>query len=106
MVEIFPTGNYLCPIRALEKWRKVSKLPKSKVKPVFRQEDGSNYTDKEFNADLKNLLDKHMDYKRGKILSHSFISGLATMMAKTGYSDEEIMHFLPIASSVERGIWL
>ena len=91
MVEIFPTGNYLCPIRALEKWRKVSKLPKSELKPVFRQEDGSNYTGKDFNADLKNLLGKHMDYKRGKILSHSFRSGLATMMAKTGYSDEEIM---------------
>ena len=83
MVDIFPTGNYLCPITALEKWRKVSKLPKSEVKPVFRQEDGSNYTGKDFNADLKNLLGKHMDYKRGKILSHSFRSGLAT--------DEEIM---------------
>ena len=32
-----------------------------------------------------------MDYKKGKILSHSFRAGLATMMAKSGYSDEEVM---------------
>ena len=91
MVELFPTNNYLCPIRALEKWRKVSKVPKSEVKPVFRNEDGSNHTGKEFNKDLRKLLGKHLDYKKGKILSHSFRSGLATMMAKNGYSDDEIM---------------
>ena len=91
MVELFPTDNYLCPIRALEKWRSVSRCPKSEVKPVFRHEDGSNYTGKEFNADLQKLLGKHLDYKKGKILSHSFRSGLATMMARSGYSDEEIM---------------
>ena len=91
MVELFPTNNYLCPIRALEKWRNVSRIPKSEVKPVFRHEDGSNYTGKDFNEDLRKLLAKHLDYKKGKILSHSFRSGLATMMAKNGYSDDEIM---------------
>ena len=91
MVEIFPTNNYLCPIRALEKWKKVSKVANTAVKPVFRNEDGSNYTGKEFNIDLKKLLGKHLDYNKGKILSHSFRSGLATMMAKCGYSDEDIM---------------
>ena len=91
MVEIFPTNNYLCPIKALEKWRRSSKIAKTEVKPVFRHEDGSNYTGREFNEDLKKLLGKHLDYKQGKILSHSFRAGLATMMAKSGYSDEEVM---------------
>ena len=90
-VEIFPTNNYLCPIRAFDKWRKVSKITKTGAKPVFRHEDGSNYTGKEFNLDLKKLLGKHLDYRKGKILSHSFRAGLATMMAQNGYSDEEIM---------------
>ena len=90
-VEIFPTNNYLCPIRAFNKWRKVSKMAKTGAKPVFRHEDGSNYTGKEFNLDLKKLLGKHLDYRKGKILSHSFRAGLATMMAQNGYSDEDIM---------------
>ena len=91
MVEIFSTNNHLCPIRAYEKWRSISKVAKTSMKPVFRKEDGTNYTGKEFNADLKKLLSKHLDYNKGKILSHSFRSGLATMMAQCGYSDEEIM---------------
>ena len=70
---------------------KVSKVANTAVNSVFRNEDGSNYTGKEFNIDLKKLLGKHLDYNKGKILSHSFRSGLATMMAKCGYSDEDIM---------------
>ena len=91
MVEIFPTNNHLCPIRAYEKWRMVSKVAKTSMKLVFRQENGKNYTGQDFNADLRKLLGKHLNYKEGKILSHSFRSGLATMMAQNGYSDEEIM---------------
>ena len=91
MVELFPTNNHLCPIRAFEKWRNSSKVAKTALKPMFRNEDGSNYTGREFNSDLKTLLSKHFDYNKGKILAHSFRSGLATMMAKKGYSDEEIM---------------
>ena len=91
MVEIFLTNNHLCPIRASEKWSKISKIAKTEVKPVFRHEDGSNYTGKQFNDDLRKILGKHLLYKKGKILSHSFRAGLATMMAQLGYSDEEIM---------------
>ena len=29
MVEIFPTNNHLCPIKAYEKWRNVSKVAKT-----------------------------------------------------------------------------
>ena len=61
------------------------------MKPVSRQKNGRNYTGQDFNADLRKLLGKHLNYKEGKILSHSFPSGLATMMAQNGFSDEEIM---------------
>ena len=60
------------------------------TKPAFRLEDGSLYTGKLFNHDLEKLLGKHIDYKETKILSHSFRAGLATAMAKLGYSDEDI----------------
>ena len=91
MVEIFETKSELCPVAAFEKWRKVSKVAMTKTKPAFRLEYGSLYTGKAFNADLKALLSKHIDYNKKKILSHSFRAGLATVMAQNGYSDSDIM---------------
>ena len=90
MVEVFETKTQLCPVAALEKWKKVSKIASTGSKPAFRLENGLLYTCKQFNKDLEKLLGKHIDYKSTKILSHSFRAGLATAMAKLGYSDEEI----------------
>lgn len=91
MVEVFETKSEFCPVAAFEKWRQVSKVAWTKTKPAFRQEDGSLYTGKDFNVDLRSLLSKHLDYNKKKILAHSFRAGLATVMAKNGYSDSEIM---------------
>ena len=63
----------------------------SKTKPAFRSGNGALYTGKDFNADLRSLLEKHINYNKRKILAHSFRAGLATVMAKNGYSDSEIM---------------
>ena len=90
MVEVFETKNELCPVAAFEKWRNISKVAATSTKPAFRLENGLLYTGKLFNKDLEKLLGKHIDYKQTKILSHSFRAGLATAMAKLGYSDEEI----------------
>ena len=90
MVEVFETNTEICPVAALEKWKYLSKLAMTSTKPAFRLEDGSLYTGKLFNHDLEKLLGKHIDYKETKILSHSFRAGLATAMAKLGYSDEDI----------------
>lgn len=90
MVEVFETKTKLCPVAALEKWKAASKIATTASKPAFRLENGLLYTGKQFNKDLEKLLGKHIDYKSTKILSHSFRAGLATAMAKLGYSDEEI----------------
>jgi hypothetical protein len=90
MVEIFKTKTEICPIAAFEKWKRLSKSAMTCTKPAFRLEDGSLYNGKLFNNDLEKLLGKHIDYKKTKILSHSFRAGLATAMAKLGYSDDEI----------------
>ena len=37
------------------------------------------------------MLGKVINYDKNKYLSHSFQAGLASMMAASGYSDEEIM---------------
>jgi hypothetical protein len=91
MVEVFETKSEFCPVAAFKKWRNVSKVAMSKTKPAFRLENGSLYTGKSFNDDLKALLSKHIDYNKNKILAHSFRAGLATVMAQNGYSDGEIM---------------
>ena len=48
-------------------------------------------TGKQFNKDIKSVLGKVINYDENRYLSHSFRAGLASMMAATGYSDEEIM---------------
>ena len=54
-------------------------------------ESGENFTGSTFNKVLKKLLSPYVDYNKGKVTSHSYRAGLATMMAKCGYSDAEIM---------------
>ena len=68
MVEVFETKSEFCPVAAFEKWRQVSKVPWTKTKPAFWQEDGSPYREKDFNVDLRSQLSK--DNKK-KILAHS-----------------------------------
>ena len=53
-------------------------------------EDGSNYTGRMFNEDIKKLLSKHVDYQMGKYLAHLFRAGFATLMAELGNSDNDI----------------
>ena len=66
-------------------------MPGGRNIPLIRSRDGLNYAGYEFNRDLKRLLEGIVDYKEGAVTSHSFRAGLATWMARAGYSDEEIM---------------
>ena len=84
-VELFPVpGTEFCPVKAFQKWNNLSKLKMNKSQVMFRKQSGKAYTGKEFNRDLKELLSPHIDYDKGKVLSHSFRSGLATTMAQLG----------------------
>ena len=89
VVDLFPTGSYLCPILAMKKY--IQSLPFSLVddKPVFRKVDGLAYTGASFNADLKALL--RGTGHEGVISSHSLRAGLATEMGSLGYSEADIM---------------
>ena len=90
-VELFRNDTFSCPINAFTKWRSVSKVSHSRIGPIFREEDGSCYTGRKFNADLKMMLSPYVDYSKRKILSHSFRAGMASMMATAGMTDSEIM---------------
>ena len=92
MVDLFATSSFFCPVAAYQKY--LSSLPFSPPanSPVFRTSSGAGYTGSSFNVDLKNLLKGQVDYTKGKITSHSFRAGLATEMAKLGYTDQDIMN--------------
>ena len=57
---------------------------------MFRHEDGSGLTSKEFNAELKLLMENVIDYSNSRISSHCFRAGITTTMARLGYSKEMI----------------
>lgn len=90
-LDLFETGDFMCPVKAYKNWMQDKVVRLSTQKPLFRLADGRNYTGYQFNKDLKVLLQGVVDYSKSPITSHSFRRGLATFMAKSGYSDEDIM---------------
>ena len=82
-------NGQICPVKAYKNWKKTTTL-ESDCKPAFRLETGKPLTSTKFNKYLKMLLNDHIDYQRGKITSHSFRAGIATLLGTLGYTDEEI----------------
>ena len=88
-VEVFETESEICPVRAIKKWWKCTKI-REKEQPAFRTPDGLGMTGRKLNRILSELLEKHFDYDEGKITTHSFRSGVTTTLGKLGFSDEEL----------------
>lgn len=89
LVDVYESNGQFCPVRALMKWRTMSKHIEDDL-PAFRWESGIPITGQDLNRCLKSLLEKHFDYNKGKITSHSFRSGIATLMGSLGFADTEI----------------
>ena len=87
-VEIFANNSFMCPIKAIKNWLQASTLQKSSDLPIFRTETGECYTGADFNRDLIKLTSGYLEI--GKLRAHSFRSGVATEMARNGFTDEEI----------------
>ena len=60
---------------------------------LFRQENGKGLTCRCFNKLLKEVLMKGVDYHGETICTHSLRQGMATEMARAGYSDKEVQMF-------------
>ena len=88
VVDVFETKDHLCPVKALGKWEKLARTQERS--PVFLQQDGRLMTGQKLNVILDKLLRPNLNYKGGKITTHSFRAGVASMMAEEGLSDEEI----------------
>lgn len=106
-IEIFANDSFMCPIKAIKNWFQASTIQRSGNLPLFRTEKGDCYTGADFNRRgiplplvslIKSKFYKHRDLitltsgylEAGKLRSHSFRSGVATEMARNGFSDEEI----------------
>ena len=89
-VEIFESGNFMCPIKAFKKYKASLKYETNRNNPVFREEDGKCFTGKELNLCL-DYISFELKIRGLNVKTHSYRAGVATMMASLGYSDEEIM---------------
>ena len=90
-VELFSTDTFSCPVEAWKRWRSLVKGSPCPTKPVFTTEEETCMTGRIFNEEIKTFLGRFINYDHGKYLSHSFCSGMASMMASAGYRDEDIM---------------
>jgi len=88
IVDIYETGGPTCPVKAFCQWW--DRRSKDGNKVLFRKNDGSPITGREFNSKLRTLLGPHIDYEKGKITAHSFRSGIPSLLGQLGHSDEEI----------------
>ena len=89
VIDIFESENMFCPIFAFRQWLHACRET-SQNEPLFREDDGTPLTGRKFNTYLRTLLKDSVDYKSGKITSHSFRSGLATVISTQGLSIKEI----------------
>lgn len=89
IIDVYESKGPLCPVKALEKWKAVSNQRNCNL-PAFCDNDGKPLTGTKFNNYLKSYLGKYINYKKGKITSHSFRAGMASLLGTLGYSDEDI----------------
>ena len=88
-VDVYETGGILCPVRAYKKWKDTNP-PCEDGLPAFRLDSGVPLTGRKLNAEMKKCLKNHIPYELGTVTSHSFRSGMASLMGELGYSDTEI----------------
>ena len=90
-VELVSTENFMCPVSAMEKFLRFTEVRKEDPVAMFKER--KLITKKKFNETLRLLLQGEVDYVEKKVSSHSFRSGVVTIMAQLGYNDEELKRF-------------
>ena len=90
VVDVFPTNNDLCPIRAYSKWLKVTIPDSSPNKPLFRLSCGKLLTPEALNKKLKVWLNPHLDFTVCKVSGHSFRAGLVSVLGGIGFDDADL----------------
>ena len=89
IVDLYQSGNSICPIRAFTKWY-AARSKTGENLPLFLDEEGQAFTGRRFNLFLDGFVKARFPEIEGRITSHSFRAGLATMLGQLGYCDEDI----------------
>ena len=66
--------NWLCAVKAYDKYMQMSNVPNPN-QLLLTQQDGSGYTGRMFNDDVKMLLTGRIDVSLGPLRTHSFRNG-------------------------------
>ena len=88
VLDVYPTNNDLCPVRAYIKWS--SSHSSTNNLPAFRLNSGKSLTPNLFNSKLRFWLRDHIDYSKVSVSGHSFRAGIPTILATMGFADKDL----------------
>ena len=86
LVDVYPTNNDICPIKAYIRWAKCSTT--NKASPLFRFSSGKLITPAFLNDHLKIWLD--MENSFGRFSCHSFRAGLPSILGSLGFDNSDL----------------
>jgi len=88
LIDIYPTNNDICPVRAFLKWEKSSDLPPTT--PTFQLTSGLLITKELMNKKLHLWLSNYLNPSLGVITGHSFRAGLVSILGAAGFQDSDL----------------
>ena len=89
IVDVYANGGECCPYRALQKWWQLGRLSR-RGEPAFLLGSGKALTGALFNRVLRRCWGNSVPQVAGSLTSHSFRTGLASMMGNLGFGDQDI----------------
>jgi hypothetical protein len=88
VVDVFETKGATCPVKAFKRWK--NRIERKPDEPLFTDKENRPLTGRRLNKIVKGLLEVHIDYRKGKVSSHSFRAGMASLLAEKGFEEDEI----------------
>ena len=89
IVDVYASQSATCPVAA---WKKLQSFQPSVPKlPAFMTDQNTAFTCNRFNRYLADFNKKYFNQPGKSLSAHCFRAGMATMLAKIGFTDSEIM---------------
>ena len=89
IVDVYAANNETCPVAAWKKWRSMNFFDPHL--PAFMLNQSTAFTCNRFNQYLANFNRKYLNEPGRTLSAHCFRAGMATLLARIGFTDAEIM---------------